>query len=390
MVDYFFAMSHETIDLTGSQVFGWFTLPKAKTDYAGNVGTPPSGQINRQGLVDLARSTAVSGGVDLTQYYGVVVVMNVLTDLFGGGGRQALCDPGSFEPTVLGQEMGHGYGLAHSRVDGSTGDYQDPWDTMSTWDSCYWADNDQYTLIGPGLNAANMRGQGWLDEVRVWRASSTAFSQEIELRPLHRHDMPGFLAAEVPGTPGGFLVEFRMNEAWDAGFPRSAVLVHRFEDNHSYRMIGIGGHSDLVTGDVFESGSEFPLFPLTRVEVTEINEMRHYAKVRLSHRPAIRIPIPGLGGEVFGGIPVDGDGFIVIGGHVVPVPPRSPITRILEQVSAYQVADQIADPMVRQSAKQGAITAMRQHLEGLIDHLESPPPRQNIKRENLGTNDERG
>jgi hypothetical protein len=247
MVDYFFAMSHETIDLTGSQVFGWFTLPKAKTDYAGNVGTPPSGQINRQGLVDLARSTAVSGGVDLTQYYGVVVVMNVLTDLFGGGGRQALCDPGSFEPTVLGQEMGHGYGLAHSRVDGSTGDYQDPWDTMSTWDSCYWADNDQYTLIGPGLNAANMRGQGWLDEVRVWRASSTAFSQEIELRPLHRHDMPGFLAAEVPGTPGGFLVEFRMNEAWDAGFPRSAVLVHRFEDNHSYRMIGIGGHSDLVT-----------------------------------------------------------------------------------------------------------------------------------------------
>jgi hypothetical protein len=84
--------------------------------------------------------------------------MNTPTDLCGWiGGRAALCDPGSLQPTALGQEMGHGYGLFHSRVDGSTLDYQDPWDTMSTWDGCYSEPHCDYTLIGPGLCSANMR-----------------------------------------------------------------------------------------------------------------------------------------------------------------------------------------------------------------------------------------
>jgi hypothetical protein len=326
----------------------------------------------------LAKSAASSQNVPLANFYGVVVVMNVLTDLFGGQGAQfALCDPGSYEPTVLGQEMGHGYGLFHSRVDGSQQDYQDPWDTMSTWDTCHYADHDKYTHIGPGLNASNMRGQGWLDEGRVWQASSSTFSQEIELRPLHRLDLPGFLAAEVPGTPGGFLVEFRVQEDWDAAFPRSAVFVHRFQDGRSYRMLGSGGQSDLVVHDVFESGNELPFLPLTRVEVTEINEKLHYAKVRLFHRPAIRYPVYEGGGRIFGGVPVDGDGFIVLNGHVVPIPPWNPMVRLVEQVSVYQLADQVLDPLVRLATKQGALRVIVQHVEAQLEdaaHLESPPP----------------
>src|SRR5207245_10596279 len=97
----------------------------------------------------------------------------------------ALRGLGAVQPARVGQEMGHGYGLVHSRVDGSTADYQDPWDTMSTWNSCYSAVDPNYGLIGPGLNAANMRNMGWLDESRVWKPSSAAFAEQIELRPLH-------------------------------------------------------------------------------------------------------------------------------------------------------------------------------------------------------------
>jgi len=59
--------------------------------------------------------------------------------------------------------MGHVYGLNHSRVDGSDVDYQDPWDIMSAADVYSAPDpGDEFTLIGPGLNAANMRSPaGW-------------------------------------------------------------------------------------------------------------------------------------------------------------------------------------------------------------------------------------
>ena len=169
MTDYFDTMSHGSIDLSGSEVFGWFTLDQPQSVYGVS--------LDRNGLLAAAKAKASSSGVDLSKFSGVVVVMNTPTDLCGWiGGWAALCDPNSLQPTVLGQEMGHGYGLLHSRVDGSTADYQDPWDTMSTWDSCYYAANPDYTLIGPGLCAANMRYMGWLDESRVWRATAPGLS----------------------------------------------------------------------------------------------------------------------------------------------------------------------------------------------------------------------
>jgi hypothetical protein len=119
-----------------------------------------------------------------------------------------------------GQEMGHAYGLNHSRHDGSTEDYQDPWDVMSTFNA-YSAADINYEWRGPGLNACNMRAVGWLDKTRVWRGPPTSrYDEEIQLRPLHRYDLPGFLAAEIPpygGATGGYLVEFRARDRWDQG-----------------------------------------------------------------------------------------------------------------------------------------------------------------------------
>ena len=42
-----------------------------------------------------------------------------------------------------------------------------------------------------------------------------------------------------------------------------------------------------------------------------------------------------LAGQVFGGVPVDGGGFIVIGGRVIPIPPRGPEMELVEQVARY-------------------------------------------------------
>ncbi len=386
MTDYFDTMSHGSLDLSGSQVFGWLTLDQPQSVYVGNAA-PGAGQLDRNGLLNAAKAKATASGVNLSAFYGVVVVMNTLTDLCGWiGGRAALCDPGSLEPTVLGQEMGHGYGMLHSRVDGSTADYQDPWDTMSTWDGCYYVSNPDYTLIGPGLCSANMRYMGWLDESRVWKSTTASFSQQIVLRPLHSRSLPGHLAAEVPGTPGGFLVEFRVPEDWDSGFPRAAVFVHRLSDGRSYRMVGSSGSSDMVGGDRFTQGLDgFRFSSFTSVNVDEINEKEHYAKVTLTYRPAERIFVPGIFGEIFGGVAVDGGGVIYVNGHPHPVDPWGPLVAVLGQVVAHSSADQIVDPLVRLDAKKAALTQIMQiastQLESLTE-LETPPaPTRNLQNE---------
>ncbi len=162
----------------------------------------------------------------------MVVSVAGSADLFGIlNGMAMVCDSTNLQPSLLGQEMGHGYGLDHARKDGSEDDYQDQWDVMST-SNAYEAPNSDFTQVGPGLNAWNMRSRGWLIESLVWRNSSSTFNEVITLRPLHRLDLSGLLGAELRE----FLVEFRTKEGWDAAIPRSCILVHRFANNHSYLM----------------------------------------------------------------------------------------------------------------------------------------------------------
>jgi hypothetical protein len=182
--------------------------------------------------------------------------MNDSTDLFGDLGTPAMvCDNLSMQPSPLGQEMLHGYGVNHARIDGSTADYQDPFDVMSVFNA-FMAPDPNFTQIGPGLNAAIMDSKGWLDADRVWTYSGD--ENVVALRPHHRRDLAGFLVAKV----GNFYVEFRMNEGWDAnirdgsGGLNPVVLVHRFDpDGHSYLMPATNGAHALVAGDVFKGSA---------------------------------------------------------------------------------------------------------------------------------------
>jgi hypothetical protein len=305
-VRFFSDMSHGSLDLSGSQVFGWFTLDVNFND-----------RKSQEEMVTLAKQAARGAGVPLDTFFGFVLIMNTPTGAAQGqanwpGGAPG---PGAFMdcrrvngfpglPRVhegngtesFGQEMGHGYGLKHSRSDnpnidllgcGSPGpDYRDAWDIMST--ACAFSALDpDYTARGPGLNAWNMRGVGWLDETRVWRGPSGTFTEVVQLRPLHRRDLPGPLAVELPPVGGhsAYLIEFRIKEGWDAGIPRSAVLVHRFQDKISYLMSGANGNQDLVAGDLFGPGTGAGPFP--RVEVLKIDENSGTATVRLSYTPKI-------------------------------------------------------------------------------------------------------
>jgi hypothetical protein len=373
MVDYFLDMSHGKVDVSRSDVFGWYTLGRNRSDYAGNVATPPEGKFNRNGLVELCKAAATGAPADmradLSKYDGVVVSMNGATDLFGYvGGMAAFCDSLSLQPALLGQEMGHGYGLDHSRVDGSEDDYMDPWDVMSNMGP-YQAPHDEWTSIGPGLNACNMRHVGWLDEARVWKASG-AFDTTIELRPLHRRDLDGFLAAEL----GGYLVEYRSRERWDASIPWPAVFVHRLSDGRSYLMAGDGGAYALTTGATFTRGNPELVFDThDRVEVAAINEDERTAVLRLIHKPAAPIPGPVGPGILWGAVAEGGGGWIIVNGKPTPVPPHGPAMRVLEQLEAYLAAERIQDGAAQRVARQAILSTIG--LEALTQLARLQPTR---------------
>lgn len=404
MVDFFRDMSHGQLDLSGSHVFGWYTLDMNRLAYL--AGLVPGLTKEEIGAVivkargDLIASARQVASADLTKngpFFSVVVCMNVPTDLFGGAAG-AVCDDGrwptdgtgadtvatgmsSMSPSLLGQEMGHVYGLAHSRADGSTADYMDPWDVMSNA-ARFMSPHPNFTdldvrarsvfRLGPGLNAANMAGRGWLDESRVWsKSNDESFDRVVTLRPLHRRDLSGYLAARL----GKYLVEFRIKEGWDAAIDRAAVLVHRFDDNQSYLMSANNGDQDLVAGSVFGTtdtgSSNASVFTgATGVEVVEINANERFAKIRLVHRPAFEEP--SLGGILFGGADKGGHGFIKVPGKgVIPLPPHSPFVHILQQIAVYVSSEAIASVHLRTAVRRETLSTIASLVENQMQTLQT-------------------
>jgi hypothetical protein len=374
MVDFFLDMSHGQLDVSGSQVFGWpgFALSQNRSAYARNVASPPPGQFNRGGLFALCQQAARDNGVPLSTFDGTIVSMIGDVDLWGGppGVMNAFTDTLFLSPSPLGQEMGHGYGLDHARQDGSELDYTDPWDVMSVFDSTLRAPHDEWGTIGPGLNAQCMRSRGWLDESRVWKPSGSPFNSVIQLRPLHRRDLTGPLAAELPG---GFLVEYRKKERWDAAFDHSAIFVHRFSDNPSYVMPGTKGNFDLAAGDSFQQGnSEGVLSVLsgfTKMDVVAIDDGASTATIRLAHRAPF--VAPSLVGRILVGVASGGDGILWIGGKLRPVPPRGMANAVVENLGAYLDAAEISDTNLRAQVQRQALDAMMRSIEARTSELTS-------------------
>jgi hypothetical protein len=304
-VKYFSHMSHGNADLSKSRLI-FVSVDSELSDFEKPANAQPgwSATIDEFGVLEQARQAVLDQGDSLEPFVADVLSGTIAAFATHGGVAHSNVTGASRGYAYgdhryvrnngtqsFGHEMGHGFGLDHSRADNpnvnvygcdrTTLDYRDPWDKMST--GCDYAEADaDYSWRGPGLNASNMRGRGWLDESRVWSAEGEQYDFTIELRPLHRADLNGWLAAQLPPLDNGrgrFLVEFRLKEEWDAAIPRSAVLVHRFDGNQSYILSGTNGNVDLVAGDSCAPWVDGNTFPV--VQVVSIDEANRTATVRL-------------------------------------------------------------------------------------------------------------
>ncbi|MFF1322418.1 hypothetical protein ACFVZZ_23745 [Streptomyces chartreusis] len=235
--DYWRAVTCNSIDITNSQVFGWFTMTHPASDVSRLVFPG-----DRHQLVQWGRDAAAANGVDLTPFRQVLIVQNYGVDhgAAGNGIVVVHSNPDLCEFGFICHEMGHGFGLPHSCAASPDTVYGDGWDVMSFAKTTF-----QFPIVFKGtagaatvgLNARNLKALGAVPPGRTWRQSTRDFSTEITLDPLNQPPIGnhGYLVAEVALGGNTYTVEFRRKAGWDRGIPEDSVSVREIRpDGLSY------------------------------------------------------------------------------------------------------------------------------------------------------------
>jgi hypothetical protein len=254
VVTYWGDVTYGELDLTGSEVRGWLRLDQNRADY--------KGLDSRLDLVNWAKQKATDSGVNVGDYFGVIVYMSVRTDLFGSAGRFVVCDVDSNLAQIQ-QEVGHGYGLQHSRSVAIPTDYENPFCIMSGLlfggtDPTFI--DDRFGQSGPGLCSPYLYAKGWLPEFRMVRVATngrTPAPTELTLAPLGErdtaHPQVAIFGFDSPQELTYF-VEYRAG-GWDRGLAQNAIVIHQLRaDGYAYyagqipTSVGFVGGMTLLPG----------------------------------------------------------------------------------------------------------------------------------------------
>jgi hypothetical protein len=199
LCDYWRTATFDALDLTSSQVFGWFIMNHSSSEVS-QLHFPG----DRSTLVQWGRDTAANNGVNLAAFQSVLVVQNFGVD-HGAAGNGVLIvhqDPNVCEFGFIAHEMGHAFGLPHSNSANPDMVYGDGWDLMSFATTTFQFPIQFRGTRGDatvGVNARNLEALNAVPVRRTWAPAAADFSAQIVLDPLNQTPIGnhGFLVAKI-------------------------------------------------------------------------------------------------------------------------------------------------------------------------------------------------
>lgn len=256
---YWREQSYNQINVLGSSAVGWFTLPYPRSTYI------PSGSL------DFARAAqdctaAADAYIDFSRFVGINLMFNDNLDGYAWGGSWCLSLDGLFrcwymtwEPpwgyadiTVIGHEMGHGFGLPHSS--GTYGNiYDNQWDVMSdTWTNCYRSESLTYGCLGQHTIAYHKDILGWIPDAKKYivpyRTSSPHLTNPGDTYLMAEIQLPTY-GDNSSNTPDIYTVEVRNSYGYDVKLPGQAVIIHEINEARERPANIVDIDNNFNTGD---------------------------------------------------------------------------------------------------------------------------------------------
>jgi hypothetical protein len=158
--------------------------------------------------------------------------------------------------TVIGHEMGHGFGLPHSGGPNSSGvlqEYNNAWDVMgNAWAFCALATDPSYGCLGQHTIADyKSRLLGWIVGTRKYTAMPGS-QATIVLERLTQPPVENYLLAQVPiggSATRYYTVESRRRVGYDVKTGGDAVVIHEVDTARSVDAMVLDADLDGDTGD---------------------------------------------------------------------------------------------------------------------------------------------